>query len=726
MLKDFEVLAPVGNKESFMSAINCGADALYLGVDVFNARANIANFSLEELDSMLSYAHLFGVKIYLTLNILFYDNEFAQVDKIVSYALENGVDGFIIQDIGLYYYLKNRFPNAPLHASTQMGICNLEGAKFVESLGFERVVLARETSLPEIARVSQGTKLDIEYFVQGALCISFSGNCYLSSLLAGCSGNRGKCKQFCRLPFSISNGKEKKEGFLLSAKDFCMSERLADLAKAGVKSFKIEGRARRATYVGQAVRTYKSIIQNGLKGQKIDRFNLAKVFNRGNFTDGYFSGQNIIYPQTQNHIGVEIGYVKDVKKGKKFNEITIFSTHNLQKGDAIKFFVGEKEVDSMAVHDVKNIGKNLFILTGKALPIKNGKVNLIVDSVQEEEISNIYRKIEVNAHFEAKVGQKAVLTFEVNNVSVSVTSDEVCQKALTRGVSEENCQRQFAKLGKAFVLNNIDCEMEDVFIPLGQLNELRRKAEEQLQRKMLEQYNEENHVKERSYCSQTKILLEDKPFDSCKMFVFDNREKLVESFNHKDIFVYSPSEYNRDEISSLCKKVDGIIFLSLPVMAREEDIVFLKSIFAQNDNLGLVANNYYALSLLPKEKMIIGSDMNVVNSYAVKFYVDNGYNKIILSPELDDRRVASSGGMLFAPEKFYPEYMNFAHCPVKEHLGGNCGNCRYTKNIRYNFSGKEFILVRRKMKSCQFVLKGNIPLQRKVFVNPLIEEFDNE
>src|SRR5699024_5263779 len=130
----------------------------------------------------------------------------------------------------------------------------------------------------------------------------------------------------------------------------------------------------------------------------------------------------------------------------------------------------------------------------------------------------------------------------------------------------------------------------------------------------------------------------------------------------------------RDEISSLCKKVDGMIFLSLPVTAREEDIVFLKSIFAQNDNLGLVANNYYALSLLPKEKVIVGSGMNVVNSYAVKFYVDNGYNKIILSPELDERRVASSGGMLFAPEKFYPEYMNFAHCPVKEHFAGNCGN----------------------------------------------------
>lgn len=726
MLKDFEVLAPVGNKDSFLSAINCGADALYMGVDVFNARASIANFTLEELGSMLSYAHLFGVKIYLTLNILFYDDEFAQVDKIVSYALENGVDGFIIQDIGLYYYLKNRYPNAPLHASTQMGICNLEGAKFVESLGFERVVLARETSLSEIGRVSQGTKLDIEYFVQGALCVSFSGNCYLSSLLAGCSGNRGKCKQFCRLPFSISNGKEKKEGFLLSAKDFCMSERLADLAKAGVKSFKIEGRARRATYVGQAVRTYKSVIQNGLKGQKIDRLNLAKVFNRGNFTDGYFSGQNIIYPQTQNHIGVEIGYVKDVKKGKKFNEITIFSTHNLQKGDAIKFFVGEKEVDSMAVHDVKKLEKNLFVLTGKALPNKNGKVNLIVDSAQEEKISKISRKIEVSAHFEAKVGQKALLNLEAKGVCVCVASEEICQKAITQGISEENCQKQFSKLDKSFTLSKLDCDIENVFLSLGQLNALRRQAEEQLQRKMLEQYNEKNNVKERSYCSQTKILLEDKPYGSCKMFVFDNSQKLVESFNHKDIFVYSPSEYNRDEISSLCKKVDGMIFLSLPVIAREEDINLLKSIFAQNDNLGLVANNYYALSLLPKEKVIVGSGMNVVNSYAVKFYVEHGYNKIILSPEVDQRRVASSGGKLFAPQKFYPEYMNFAHCPVKEHFGGNCGNCRYTRNIKYAFSGKEFVLVRRKMKSCQFVLKDNIPLQRKVFVNPLIEEFDNE
>ena len=271
-MKRAEILAPAGNLESFYSAINNGADAVYLGLDDFNARGNIENFNLENIEDVIKHAHLFGVKVYLTLNILFDDSEIANILNIVSKLLKFSVDAFIVQDLGLAYCIKKKFPNAVLHASTQMGICNLEGAKFVQSFGFSRVVLARETSLQEIKRIHQNCDIEIEYFVQGALCVSYSGNCYISSLSSGASGNRGKCKQFCRLPYTLTSGKEKREGYFLSAKDFCMLDRLQELAEAGVISFKIEGRARRAGYVGEAVAVYREALdgERNLIAQKIE------------------------------------------------------------------------------------------------------------------------------------------------------------------------------------------------------------------------------------------------------------------------------------------------------------------------------------------------------------------------------------------------------------------------------------------------------------------------
>ena len=288
MTKQIEILSPAGNFESLKSAVNNGADAVYLGLSDFNARGNIENFTLDNIGMVISYAHLFGVKVYVALNTLIKDEEMSIALNMVKNALEAGVDAFIVQDIGLCYYLRQNFPNIELHASTQMGLQNLEGLQALSDLGFKRVVLARETPLEEVARIKEHLDIEIEYFVQGALCVAFSGNCYLCSLLAGSSGNRGKCKQFCRLPFSLNNDKAKKEGYLLSTKDFCLLPSLKTLAEKGVDSLKIEGRARRPAYVGVATSVYKRAVDNDFNYTKQDVENLKKVYNRGDYINGYF------------------------------------------------------------------------------------------------------------------------------------------------------------------------------------------------------------------------------------------------------------------------------------------------------------------------------------------------------------------------------------------------------------------------------------------------------
>ena len=230
---EIELLAPAGNKESFLTALSCGANAIYLGVNSFNARGNIENISLDNLIKIVRKAHLFGVKIYLTLNTLVHDSEIEEVTEVVRQAVNAKVDAFIVQDIGLAYYLRQKFENIELHASTQMGIENLEGASFLKPIGFKRIVLARETPLAEIKRIKDELGIDIEYFIQGALCVGYSGNCYLCSLLASASGNRGKCKQFCRLPYSARMNNRERQGYLLSTKDFCMLPKLKELVESG-------------------------------------------------------------------------------------------------------------------------------------------------------------------------------------------------------------------------------------------------------------------------------------------------------------------------------------------------------------------------------------------------------------------------------------------------------------------------------------------------------------
>lgn len=280
----FEILAPAGSMESLVAGVRSGANAVYLGGKMFNARRNAGNFDNDELKTAVEYCHRRGVKVYLTLNIVVSDEEFESAYDTVKYALSVGVDAFIVQDIGLAKMIKEHFPQAKLHGSTQMSIMTPAGVKYAESLGFSRVVLAREMSLEEIREIRKSTDLELEIFVHGALCMCVSGQCYLSSMLGSRSGNRGLCAQPCRLPFTARG--DKKE-CALSLKDLSIIEHLEELD--GITSLKIEGRMKRPEYVSAAVTAVKKAMNGIYTGT--DSFNLRSVFSRSGFTDGYLKGQ---------------------------------------------------------------------------------------------------------------------------------------------------------------------------------------------------------------------------------------------------------------------------------------------------------------------------------------------------------------------------------------------------------------------------------------------------
>ena len=711
-----EVLAPAGNLESLKTAIYNGADAIYLGLNEFNARGNIENFNIDNLDEVVKFAHLFNTKIYLTLNILVQDNEFSEIYSMVNKAISANVDAFIIQDIGLAYFLKSHFPNIELHASTQMGFSSLESVKFAKQIGFKRVVLARETPIEEIKQIKENCDIELEYFVQGALCVCYSGNCYLSSLLTNNSGNRGKCKQLCRLPFSIETESISKEGYLLSTKDFCMLEKLKELVDAGITSIKIEGRARRPAYVGQAVATYKQALENNFSYSKESLDNLKKVFNRGNFANGYLADEKIIYSNTPSHIGLKIGKVVKTIFGKRFNEIFIKSNHQLIKNDTLKFFKNNKEIGILTVQDVTNLTKDLYKVTTKNTIEKNSDVHLIIDSKMEEKTLLKRKFIPLKITFIAKENQHPKIIFETDFLKTSFEDDIILSSAKTFPLSKEECFAQFSKLESIFKLKKLTCDIDKIFIAKSQFNEFRRKALSFLKEKIIENYNKLNGIEEKKHKSLIPINLTNEkttPLNAVLINNFQNIEKLKKNF---DLIIIEPNQIKKEEIVKFYERYKDInIYISLPIIANSYEISYIKSIIQSIPNWGIYANNYYALQLAKPEKTIIGSNLNICNSYSTKFYSLLGYDKLVLSIEnFDMVDIKNNSTNLFMYKDFYPNYMYFKHCPFKEHLESDCLNCTYTNGTEYKLNNKRFNLVRHKIFQCQFILKEKHLLKRMV------------
>ena len=332
-MKKPELLAPAGNMDAFLAAIEAGADAIYIGGYTFGARAFANNFSDDEIIKCINYAHLYGVKVYITVNTIVYEKEVDLFLNYIDFLHRNNVDAIIIQDLGMLDLVRKVYPNLELHASTQMHIHNLNGVLNLQKWGAKRVVMARETSYEKLKEIKKHTSIELEVFVHGALCVSYSGQCLMSSLIGGRSGNRGKCAGTCRQQYNLidGNGKEYNEdSYLLSTRDLNTLEDIGKLIELGIDSFKIEGRMKRAEYVYLVVSIYRKAIDNYLKYKETritenDILELKKIYNR-RFTKGYlFNDKNIMNTYRPNHLGIKIGKV--IKKDK--NSIYIKLNNNL-------------------------------------------------------------------------------------------------------------------------------------------------------------------------------------------------------------------------------------------------------------------------------------------------------------------------------------------------------------------------------------------------------------
>ena len=565
-MKKTELLIPVGNKECLLAAIHNGADAVYLGGKKFGARAYSNNFDEQEMIEAIKLCHLYGVKIYVTVNTMIYNSEIEQVMNYLNFLYINNVDAVIMQDNGLIELTRKTIPNLEIHVSTQAHNHNKPAIEHYKQLGCTRVVFDRESSLESIYKLD--VNIEKEVFVYGALCICYSGNCLFSALNGGRSANRGMCVGSCRLPYTLyKNDIKQKEGYLLSTKDLNTLPKLKEILDCNIDSLKIEGRMKSKEYVAIVTKTYRKLIDNYYEGKELlltkeDNEKLLKTYNR-EFTTGYlFEEKNIINDKTSNHQGVKIGKVIGVNNKR----ITIELDSNLYQNDAIRFDKPNKGMYVNSLYNnkgllVSNISKgNICQVDNKdRIMIKDllgSNVLKTIDTKLNEELNNIQeKKILVNISFKAFIGTKATLSITDNTNTIEITGN-IVDKALNAPITKERIIEQLSKLGNTpYKLNNIDIEIDNnIFINLKELNELRRTATEQLTIK-----------REGTPISDKQLTIKEYPYKTAtkpKISILTRNEdqlKLAISNNIDIIYTTDKNLYNKYKDKNIYLRLDRVI-----------------------------------------------------------------------------------------------------------------------------------------------------------------------
>lgn len=708
MGNNLEILAPAGDLQTLKVAINNGANAVYLGASKFSARATAKNFSIDELKSAVEYAHIFDAKVYLTINTIVKNDEIPECLQLVKQAVDIGVDAFLVQDMGLASLLKANFNGINLHASTQLAVHNLQGAKILQDFGFTRVVLSREATLQDILDIKNNTNLEIEYFVQGALCIGFSGNCYFSSICTSCSGNRGKCKQFCRLPYTAFDGnKQVKNGFLLSPSDQNLASRMQELINVGVTSFKIEGRLKKPSYVASAVELFKTAIKGDDTKQK--EYNLKQVFSRGEFNTGKYldcQNDNIINTIYNNHSGRLIGKVVEVNKFKDIFKIVIQSNYKISKGDALKFYLNNKEIGSMGVGNVEQSAKTQTVYS-KVKPMLNCDVHLIVDAKLEEQLLSKTKKLPISFNFESRINQPAQLTVFCKDTQVTVFTKQDISQAKTSGLTYDDLKISFAKLTDTpFILTDLSASFDQVFLPKSVLNDLRRTAIEQLINTILAN-------KKPIVTYNNAVITEQHIKNNQNYMVIDNPNQIL---NNGFAYIFTPTQFSQEQLelaSSKAKQMGVKLYLDMPIVARHNDIIKLQKILNNfnNTDFGLVANNIYVFDFKDKFDIIAGLGLNIINKYSKTFYLNLGAKDIIYSLEANLKDVDANAVVY---TKGYPVLMTLTHCPFKMIYNNTCKDCKHTDNLIYKMQDGRLLKIRRKkIASCYFEVVDSVYIDNK-------------
>lgn len=651
-MNNVELLSPVGEWDSLVSAVQNGANAVYFGANEFNARMNSKNFDRDELKKAIEYAKLRNVKTNLTLNILIKNNEFDKAMELVKYAYECGIDAIIVQDLGLAREIIKTFPNLEVHSSTQMTIYNLDGVKQIEKLGFKRCVLARELNIDEIKHICKNTNIEIEVFIHGALCICYSGQCLMSSLIGGRSGNRGKCAGTCRLPYSLlKNEQTVDKGYLLSSKDVCTLDILPELIEAGVKSFKIEGRMKSPIYVGLVTAIYRKYIDLANSGKPYiveneDREKLMQIFNRGGFSTGYLKGKlgkDMMFKYQPNHIGTYLGKVQNYNPNKGYTKIKLEREITLGDSIAIKnssckvseLMIGNNNIKKGKVGQIVTIGRiNGNIKTGDKV-YKTVSVDLnkeVEQLISKENIKrNILCKITIEEDRPIRLWVKDILTgIEVEKEGT------IPEKAEKTGLTVERLTQQLSKLGNTvFNIKDIDVKIDNKLITsISNINEIRREVIKELEEKIIQtiirksqDMPESNKKRINTHSNNPKISI-------CLNNINEDLDytKIEEADN-----VYIPLRFWVN--SKLKKQIEGIVskfntYILMPTISKSNyDKINVQEILNQYNIKGIVVSNLSQVEKFKNYNMVANYTLNVVNNNTIKELSNLGISKYIVLPE---------------------------------------------------------------------------------------------
>ena len=587
-----ELLAPAGTMENFMAALESGADAIYLGGKVFNARAHAANFGIDELREAVRLAHILDVSVYVTVNILIGDTELKDLEQYIKDLDSIGVDAIIVQDLAVAEIAKRVAPNIHLHGSTQMTAATLDAVRFYESLGFTRVVLARELSLKEIQHICKHCKAEIEVFVHGALCVCYSGQCLMSSFIGGRSGNRGACAQPCRLPYELLDSKgesvlPKHEAYLLSPKDLNYSEHMNELVAAGVTSFKVEGRMKKVSYVRQVIGTYREILDDASIHEN-QRKALASGFNRGFSTD-YLEdtvGRQMMTVVAPNHQGKPIGE-SYTKKG----EVYLSLTEPIEQGSLVKILQSNGSVTYYTVDDEWTCVSDTLYKGRPAEGLAVGQLYLASTpkNTKSRGLQEFTRKYDMSVYL--SVGSNGETNYTEltaildSGLSVTVTNEYVPAIANKVPTSLEKVTEQLGRLGNTlFRLSYVDIPDGPYMWPASVLNALRRDAVTALETALITHHVESWQAlqvtgdvdydfkaqHELSYDTCPMISARVDEIDGVKAAISGGAQKIVFGGDRLSRTPYALSVY--DEVARLCAQSDVICTFATPRVVKDDEV----------------------------------------------------------------------------------------------------------------------------------------------------------
>lgn len=670
-----ELLAPAGTWQALEAAVYAGADAVYLGGSQFGARAYAENFGPEELQRAIVFAHLHGVRIYVTVNTLVDDDEMPAVGEYLTFLSNIGIDGIIVQDMGIIRLARQLVPELPLHASTQMTVTNSAGAVFTYHQGMPRAVIARETTLKDLKTVVETTPGEIETFMHGALCVCYSGQCLMSSMIGGRSGNRGRCAQPCRLPYTLVNG----EGqdmlahvdaghYLLSPKDLNTLDILPQLIETGVCSFKIEGRMKRPEYVAVVTDIYRRAIDSYFAGHyhvpEEDKQNIEQIFNR-DFTTAYLErrpGHTMMSDRRPNNRGVLIGRVTSLSKDH--TQGTIKLDKDLHLGDGLEFWVSVggrvgTSVDKM----VQNGKETAKALAGSQVTISVPKGIRLNDRVfrtfdnplmayagqffGEDHKRRIPLYVEVTAH----LGQPMTIhmTDDQGNTGDAQT-DFIVETARKHALDEKTVRKQIDRMGTTeFGLGELVLHVDEgVMVPMSEINEARRKAVEQLQQNRLEAFlparkhtvfqphylqQRENH----SLRKHSELAVQVDTLDKAKAALAAGADVLLVGGDSYSLPLLTFKDY--EQIAQWVRQRSKKWYAATSRIVSEGQLKYFKQAFAnwkalEPDGLLIANNGLVEMAQETGLPLWLDYDMNTFNSQSILFWQENGFSGITLSPEL--------------------------------------------------------------------------------------------